>query len=466
MNKDYSLYTRNGNTINITTFGNENIEFFPCLIFVHGFKGFKDWGFGPYIGDYFSKRGFFVITFNFSHNGIGNSVDEFVELEKFANNTFSLEVEELSEVIDHYIKGFFGFTSNKEIFLLGHSRGGAVSLITGRMKPEVSKVAVWASIAELDRYSERQKEEWKKNGVLKVLNSRTNQEMKLNLSLLEDIEKNKNGSLNIEKAVKDLKKPLFIAHGEQDLAVPIKEAEQLYEWSDKQLTEFYKITGSGHTFDIKHPFEGSNKKFDNLLEKTLIFFKKNTEDKMQSTNNNTINLTRKFSKVLDKDIFWILMFTILTAISAQVSIPVKPVPFTLQTVFVILAGAFLGARRGAYSQLFYLFLGFIGFPVFAEASFGPSIFVGPTGGYLLAFPVGAFLTGWMIEKNQKYFNVILSMFLGNAVIILLGTLFLNVFYLHNWNDAIRSGAIIFSIWTIIKIIISATVFYKIGRLNK
>ena len=69
-------------------------------------------------------------------------------------------------------------------------------------------------------------------------------------------------------------------------------------------------------------------------------------------------------KVAENKFVWVLSFTILTAISAQIAIPVKPVPFTLQTMAVLLSGAFLGARKGAYSQLLYLFLGVIGLPVF------------------------------------------------------------------------------------------------------
>ena len=99
--------------------------------------------------------------------------------------------------------------------------------------------------------------------------------MKLNVSLLEDIEQNINDRLNIEKAVRELNKPLLIAHGEQDLAVSFDEGKKLFEWADKRLTEFYPIENTGHTFDIQHPFKGSNNKFDALLNKTTEFFKRN-----------------------------------------------------------------------------------------------------------------------------------------------------------------------------------------------
>ena len=98
--------------------------------------------------------------------------------------------------------------------------------------------------------------------------------MKLKLDLLKDIEKNKDDKLNIEKSVKNFNKPLFIAHGDQDASVPFNEAKELYNWSDKELTHFLKIPGTGHTFDMVHPFERSNPKFEMLLEETNSFFNK------------------------------------------------------------------------------------------------------------------------------------------------------------------------------------------------
>jgi pimeloyl-ACP methyl ester carboxylesterase len=272
MKKDFVLISQQNEKIRITTYGSERA---PCLIYVHGFKGFKDWGFVPYLGEYLANKGFFVITFNFSHNGIGDNPLEFTELEKFGKNTFSLELEELSEVIDAYQFNFFGGNTDIGVGLLGHSRGGAVALLTASENKNVGAVAVWASVSKLDRYSERQKEEWRKKGVFEVLNTRTNQVMPLNISLLDDIEKNKSGNLDLKKAVSDLNKPLLILHGEQDLAVKIDEGKEIYSWANKEQAEFYPIEATGHTFDCKHPFEGSNKKFTFVLDKTEQFFTKN-----------------------------------------------------------------------------------------------------------------------------------------------------------------------------------------------
>jgi uncharacterized protein len=275
MNKDFVLNTKKNEKVRITSYGYENLESRSCLIFVHGFKGFKDWGFFPYSGNYFAERGYFVLSFNFSHNGIGENLTEFTELDKFADNTFSLELEELNEVIDAYLNSFFGIRSNSKIGLVGHSRGGGEALIVSSQRKEIEAVALWASVSNFNRYTERQAEEWMKNGVFEILNSRTNQLMKLNVSLLDDIESNKDGMLNLETAARNLNNPLLIVHGEQDLSVPINEGEQIYSWSNKELTEIFRIPATGHTFNITHPFAGSNTKFDSVLEKTLNFFNKN-----------------------------------------------------------------------------------------------------------------------------------------------------------------------------------------------
>lgn len=269
MSKNYILDLPDNEKLQITIFGENNFENSPCLIHVHGFKGFKDWGFNPYLAEYFGNNGYFVITFNFSHNGIGENPLEFTELDKFANNTYSREIRELNSVILAYREGFFGAERKNNIGLIGHSRGGGVSLLTAAENNEVKAIALWASISKLDRYSERQKDKWEKLGYLEMINARTKQVMHLNYSMLEDIVKN---NLDIKKAVQNLNKPLFVAHGEQDLAVPIAEGQEIYEWSNNSNSEFSPIKSTGHTFDCKHPFEGSNEKFNFLLEKTKDFF--------------------------------------------------------------------------------------------------------------------------------------------------------------------------------------------------
>jgi len=276
MSQNYVYTTSRNDIISITTFGNENLENKNCLIFAHGFKGFKDWGFVPYQAKYFANKGYFVITFNFSHNGIGKNPLEFTELNKFAENTYSLEVSELNEIINAYRSGYFGIVNkNNKLGIIGHSRGGAIAILSSYYASDkVDALVTWSAIANFNRHTERQKTEWRNKGYFEVLNSRTNQVMRLNISFLDDIEKNIDTRLNLEKAVKELNIPYLIIHGTEDLVVKIDEAEKIYKWGEKDKVKLLKINGTGHTFDIKHPFENSTKAFDNVLENTYRFFNK------------------------------------------------------------------------------------------------------------------------------------------------------------------------------------------------
>jgi biotin transport system substrate-specific component len=188
---------------------------------------------------------------------------------------------------------------------------------------------------------------------------------------------------------------------------------------------------------------------------------------MQSTRDNYSDKNRTISAVISESPFvWIISFALLTAISAQISIPLKPVPITLQTMTVVLAGAFLGAKNGMYSQILYLFLGVIGLPVFAlypEAPIGLARIFGPTGGYLLAFPIAAFLTGYIVAKNTNYLRVVFAMFAGEFLILIIGMLFLNIFFIKNIELSIASGLLVFLAGTAVKVFSAAALFYGLKR---
>lgn len=101
-----------------------------------------------------------------------------------------------------------------------------------------------------------------------------------------------------------------------------------------------------------------------------------------------------------REIAWVALFAALTAVGALFSIPLGPVPFTLQIMFSLLAGALLGSRLGAYSQVVYLLMGIVGLPVFSERGAGPGHLLGPTGGFAVGFVLGALLAGWIAERFQ------------------------------------------------------------------
>ena len=162
-------------------------------------------------------------------------------------------------------------------------------------------------------------------------------------------------------------------------------------------------------------------------------------------------------------VFGVFTFTIITAFGAQIEIPNQPVPFTLQTFFVLMAGALLGKRDGAASMGLYLFLGAIGLPVFSSGAFGLARIIGPTGGYLLSFPIAAFVVGYLVKLRSEYWWMVVSISMGSLIIFSLGTLQLNFVYFHNWMNSIQAGFLIFSWWDVLKIVSASTIAHHYYR---
>lgn len=176
--------------------------------------------------------------------------------------------------------------------------------------------------------------------------------------------------------------------------------------------------------------------------------------------------------------FWIATFTILTGIGAQFEIAHQPVPYTLQTLFVILAGGMLGKRDGALSMILYVVLGLFGLPVFSGGGFGVARLIGPTGGYILAFPAAAYVVGSIIERLPDrvqdsgngmirllatYGWLVGGMGAGLLLIFSVGTAHLNLVYFHNWKAAFQSGFLIFSWWDLLKLGAAAMICREFRR---
>ena len=162
----------------------------------------------------------------------------------------------------------------------------------------------------------------------------------------------------------------------------------------------------------------------------------------------------------------VLFVTVLTAIGAQVSIPLPftPVPLTLQPVIVLLGGAVLGARLGMLSQALYLVAGAAGLPVFAASPLLPPgllRLLGPTGGFLLAYPFAAFVTGWLAERGlgRRYFSSVVAMMLGLAVIFACGLTWLAFFAngAVGLPNALRLGLYPFVVVDVAKILLAAAI---------
>ncbi len=119
----------------------------------------------------------------------------------------------------------------------------------------------------------------------------------------------------------------------------------------------------------------------------------------------------------------IALFAALMAVGSWISIPVGPVPITLQTLFLLLAGLCLGPKDGALAALLFLAAGALGLPVFSGGKGGPAIFLGPTGGFLVGFPLAAWFYGFAGRKARQSLPAAIALCcLGASLYYLAGTL--------------------------------------------
>lgn len=224
----------------------------PLVIFVHGFKGFKDWGTHDLVADYFVKSGFRFLKFNFSHNGTTpeNPVD-FTDLMAFADNTFSIELEDLNRLIDFACSGSV-FPPAKSPALIGHSMGGGISIIQTLEDKRISKLITWAAVANFrNLWSEKEEAQWKISGIKYFENARTRQEMPVKSAILDDLERNAI-RLDILAAAQQINQPWLIVHGTEDDAVPLEHAKKLHELN--KASELMIEKDANHVFGAAHPY--------------------------------------------------------------------------------------------------------------------------------------------------------------------------------------------------------------------
>jgi dienelactone hydrolase len=250
----------------------------PLIIIIHGFKAFRQWGFFPYTAEYFASNGFPVMNIDLSANGIIDPEKGLIDKQIFSKNRVSRELEDADVLFRGIISGAHPLSHelsqywNGEIYLLGHSRGAAISVLSCVKFSEVRKLALWAPIAEFNRYTPRQISVWKEKGSLDFIDSQTGQELSIEYGYIEEILRNQ-ASYDIVNTIKTIEIPTLLLHGENDLTVRRQEAEKLF-FANRKYVNFEIVNRANHTFAVVHPFSGVNQTLSLVLEKTLDFYKK------------------------------------------------------------------------------------------------------------------------------------------------------------------------------------------------
>jgi alpha-beta hydrolase superfamily lysophospholipase len=214
------------------------------VVIVHGFKGFKDWGFFPWLAEALCDAGYAAVRFNMSRSGIGEDPDTFDRLDLFAGDTYTTQLHDLHMVVAHAQRAYPSLPT----FLLGHSRGGGIALLGARGVRDVAGVVTWSAISRVDRWDDTTKKRWRTDGALYIENARTKQMMPLSTAMLDDVEGHR---FDIEAAAEALEVPLLVLHGGRDESVPVAEAQAIA--SRARDAAKVVIGSAGHTYNAIHP---------------------------------------------------------------------------------------------------------------------------------------------------------------------------------------------------------------------
>ena len=248
----------------------------PVIIYCHGFKGFKDWGANQLMAQKFASNNFLFLKFNFSHNGTSvNQFDDLHDLEAFGNNNFEIELDDVKCLVDWlHLKDnpFKSHFNSQEIYLIGHSRGGGIAMLSTVYDQRIKKVVSWAGVNDLEKYMYLSDiETWKKEGISWVENSRTGQSLPLYYQFYENFYAHKN-KFDIKFNLMKLDKPLLLLHGDKDKTVDFSDSHWIYEHIVHSI--LVKVENSDHTFGAKHPWEKDvlPEKLNFAIEETIEFF--------------------------------------------------------------------------------------------------------------------------------------------------------------------------------------------------
>ncbi len=250
----------------------------PVILFLHGFKGFKDWGAFPDAYEEFARAGFAVVAFNMSLNGVGESMLNFDEPELFRRQTFTQDLADTGSIIaalkDKTISSDKVILDTDRIGIIGHSRGGHNAVVAAAEFSEIHCLVTWSAVADYNaRWSDAIKKDWANKGYTEIKNSRTGEILPLDKIAYDDGMGNAEKLIAI-KRIQDIYIPSMFIAGKEDEAVPSLDTETLYRKCPADEKELRLIENAGHTFQVAHPFEDEDfpPEFEEVIDLTEGWF--------------------------------------------------------------------------------------------------------------------------------------------------------------------------------------------------
>ena len=235
---------------------------FEDILFIPGFKGFKDWGGWPWFCSELAVAGHRVFRMNPSMCGVGPSLDTFDQPERFARQTLAHDVEDVQAVLADDELGI------SAPILLGHSRGGLVAALSARVLDGVSAVITMGTPTDLVRISEQELKQWRADGRREIVNARTGEVLYQDVEVLEDYLQ-QGDAYSAPLALQHAGVPVLAIHGAEDEAVDFSSTEVLLAGVDSQHARKIIVAGAGHTFGLTHPFTGPHPHAQKVIEEIL-----------------------------------------------------------------------------------------------------------------------------------------------------------------------------------------------------
>lgn len=237
------------------------------VLFLHGYKGYMDWGAWNQVGDQMALSGWRFLRINFTHNGTTpDAPSAFADLDAFGRNTHRRERDEALAVLralrEPGPEGHPNPTAQGPLAVLGHSRGGGMAVLAAAQadnalreagREGVTHLITWAAVADFkSRFpGPDTRKLWEETGQLEVINHRTRQRMHHDWTFYTDFMAHE-GELHIESAMRTFGGRTFIAHAEDDAAVDVEHAHQLAAWA--QDPTLLLMEEGGHTFGASEPW--------------------------------------------------------------------------------------------------------------------------------------------------------------------------------------------------------------------
>jgi len=238
----------------------------PVVVGIHGFKGFRNWGFWPHIAQGLADAGIACIRFDLSHNGVGENGEVFDEKDLFEANTMTREEEDVAAVIDALRSGALPgceHVDSKRLGLIGHSRGGGQVLLRAAKDEGILAAVTLAAIGGVLRFPADALEKGRADGFIPIVNTRTGEVLRFGSAAIAELGAREDLHDIAASHAARVHVPLLVCQGTADPAIAVDEARAIAAAAPHATLELFE--GADHVLDCRHPWQGPTPHFERFV---------------------------------------------------------------------------------------------------------------------------------------------------------------------------------------------------------